>query len=48
MEELDEVMLLVEFYEDVKSIEKEYPNDMEFGSKARKLLSDYQKTLSEE
>ena len=41
MEDVNDVLILVEFYEDSDLLEKNTPNDMELVKKIRKLIDDY-------
>ena len=47
MEDVNDVLILVEFYEDSDLLEKNTPNDMELGKKFRKLIDDYRNKLGE-
>jgi hypothetical protein len=47
MEEVNDVLIFVDFYEDSDSLEKKIPNDMELGQEIRKLIIEYRNKLGE-
>ena len=44
---MDEILMLMDFYEDSEVLEKENPNDVEFGQLMRVLISNYRKKIND-
>jgi hypothetical protein len=47
-ESISEVLLALQFCDDIIDVEMNFPNNMEFGEKVRTMVNEYKKQLSDE